>query len=371
MPSVERPLLEISKELGKTDADDRYCITSSTHEAISTLPHDHSPRKGSPFRRHLHEEACPPLHAPGNFLTGMDTNVPGGEISAITDYPCSSPLLLIAVGGDEQATQTFLTTKHKDSKDQSTETSTRVVNEDRALKTPSAEAENEAWRKFVFGLSEDDEAEGTSFQDAAREAARDLKPSEASIITHQDVSSAWGNNIETIDTSDIRTEHHTNTSQLATLDSASYCSEMTELPELPDLESMFSTIGSSNNYESYPTSPPPTEAVIGLSSEPNSTAVEPAQSQHHEETSFRFAPPRTFVGKLSEPGDSAIQQFVARDPPPKASRRIKTVGKSRTRNKRTGIRALPDYAGDPIEEFDNTKSRWGHKSSLFGQLETQ
>jgi hypothetical protein len=119
------------------------------------------------------------------------------------------------------------------------------------------------------------------------------------------------------------------------------------------------------------------------SSDAASLAVEPPQSLlsgaegPHEKESFRFAAPKLFIGKLSETTPAEQPARRALPPPRKTGRAGNKAGRGRRakRKKQDGradIRSVPDFSGDPIEEFsEDLDSVRAHKSLLFGPLETE
>lgn len=155
--------------------------------------------------------------------------------------------------------------------------------------------ENAAWIKFIFGTDDNDR---NAYQDATHCAAEELKPSELSISS-------------------------------------------TELAEFDESSSISREMTSETPYES--SNADSNKAVAN-----SSIITESIQS------SFRFALPRTFVGKLAESGVMPMEM----PPPPVPEARAK--GRHRIRGRRgsgkkmcggrTNIRALPDFDGDPIEE---------------------
>jgi hypothetical protein len=99
------------------------------------------------------------------------------------------------------------------------------------------------------------------------------------------------------------------------------------------------------------------------------TISEAAKSPREE--SFRFAPPKLFVGKNSGPAGTSILTHGPEPPAPRRRdlRRRRRMG--RRASGRPDIAKLPDYFGDPIEEFSDEAFRHQPKPSLFGALEME
>jgi hypothetical protein len=106
-------------------------------------------------------------------------------------------------------------------------------------------------------------------------------------------------------------------------------------------------------------------APSAVSSMVTSMAVEPAQSvAGGGEPHFRFAPPKLFVGRRSTPNQ--VLRPTGAAVPLTFARHRRGRPKKRALDGRADIRALPNYAGDPIEEikYDDVS-----QASLFGALE--
>ncbi|KAK1770946.1 hypothetical protein QBC33DRAFT_223253 [Phialemonium atrogriseum] len=110
-----------------------------------------------------------------------------------------------------------------------------------------------------------------------------------------------------------------------------------------------------------------------MMSEPGSFAVEASQSTADPVVgeSFRFARPKLFVGKLSDP--TAVERPARAINPVTMTKRKRGRPKKRNRDGRADIKGIPVYNGDPIEEFEESESeiRAEAAPSLFGALEME
>ncbi|KAI6082390.1 hypothetical protein F4821DRAFT_263995 [Hypoxylon rubiginosum] len=157
--------------------------------------------------------------------------------------------------------------------------------------------DNAAWMRLVFD-GDSDELEEKAFEEAAHQAAMEMHPSDSSTGLAGAVESVAGQETDT----SFDKEREPSESRMAT--HGTVVSESAASDE--------ATAGSTQVAES--------------------------------EAPFRFAIPRTFVGKLVDP--NAIPQ----KPPILPRRRGRP--KKKAADGRTDIRRLPDFDGDPIEEFD-------------------
>ncbi|XXH04293.1 glutamate--ammonia ligase [Hypoxylon texense] len=170
--------------------------------------------------------------------------------------------------------------------------------------------DNSAWMKFAFD-GDSDEVEEKAFAEAAHQAAAELHrfgsstgfASAAESTAAPETDTSFGIEREIMETTSPETLSESHMTTHGTAMSESVTSNM-------------ATVGSTHVEESEPR--------------------------------FRFAMPRTFVGKLADSNPTA-------QGPPLLSH---GGGKKRGRPKkkatdgRTDIRRLPDFDGDPIEEFD-------------------
>ncbi|KAH9906888.1 hypothetical protein F4778DRAFT_778320 [Xylariomycetidae sp. FL2044] len=208
--------------------------------------------------------------------------------------------------------------------------------------------ENETWMRFVFG-DNDEELEGTIFREAAHQAAKELHPSDPCGTPEglHDVTDTVGTckNDRQISNGEIyddgMPQETSSESHLATRGTISSdpVSSNLETLESMNLGSDVSTI---------------LKGTLG--SDPSNAATAGSALPDSSEHQFRFAAPQTFVGKLADP-----KARMGQEPPPMMSPRRndgKGKGKGRGRKKkrasdgRADIRRLPDFDGDPIEDFD-------------------
>lgn len=165
--------------------------------------------------------------------------------------------------------------------------------------------DNAAWMKLVFD-GDSDELEEKAFEEATHEAAMEMHPSDSSTglagavesVADQETDTSFGQEREPSETTFPETSSESRLATQGTVVSESAASDV-------------ATAGSTQVAES--------------------------------EAPFRFAIPRTFVGKLVDPN------AIPRKPPipPRRGR-----PKKKAADGRTDIRRLPDFDGDPIEEFE-------------------
>ncbi|KAL7622731.1 hypothetical protein AAE478_006409 [Parahypoxylon ruwenzoriense] len=173
--------------------------------------------------------------------------------------------------------------------------------------------DNGAWMKFVFD-GDSDELEAKAFAEAAHQTARELYPSEtATSVTEV---------IETV----------------ATCGTDPWTSDEREQDE------SISPRTSNENHMS-------THATIASESAPSNIATAGSASVVESEPRFRFALPKTFVGKLA----AVNSGVMAQGPPllPQRGRKCRGRPKKRAADGRADIRRLPDFDEDPIEEFED------------------
>ncbi|KAI1204964.1 uncharacterized protein F4807DRAFT_465199 [Annulohypoxylon truncatum] len=172
------------------------------------------------------------------------------------------------------------------------------------------EYDNDAWMKFVFGGDSED-LEARAFTEAAQQAAAELRPPD----THTFAVS------------------FTENSAVCGVDSFGR-GEKDDSPHLScSSESHMATQGTLDS-----------EAVSSNLATAGSTTMTEQGSP------FRFAQPRTFVGKLANSSTSTTH-----GPKPTSNYRGEKRGrhKRKATDGRTDIRQLPDFDGDPIEEFED------------------
>lgn len=96
---------------------------------------------------------------------------------------------------------------------------------------------------------------------------------------------------------------------------------------------------------------------------------EPVANNAFPKESFRFVPPKPFVGRFAEPlparySNTAVKPVTMNKPP-------RGRAKNRARDGRLDIRRVPKYEGDPIEDFDDPGVEQRVQPSLFGALDTE
>lgn len=203
--------------------------------------------------------------------------------------------------------------------------------------------EEQAWVKFVFD-SDSDELREKAFKDAVHQDVRELKPADTSDNT-DNFSLVINNSAEelishTFPSSDAQESEAAAT--CGTVDSAcAKVSDKTSSPRASD-ESHVATQGT---------------ILSDLNEEPITITA------HHTKASppyqrltgagFRFAVPKTFVGKLASSRNSTRPQSLMA--PQYATTRSRPKGKGRRKKRaldgRPSIRDLPNYDDDPIEEL--------------------
>ncbi|KAI1098649.1 hypothetical protein F4804DRAFT_324104 [Jackrogersella minutella] len=170
--------------------------------------------------------------------------------------------------------------------------------------------ENSAWMKFAFD-GDIDELEATVFAEAAHQAAAELLPSDTS-------------------------ENGADTSATTMIDETEPAGS-----EKKGDDSLSSGTSSESRMA--------THGTVASESVYSNIATAGSTSVVESEPRFRFAQPRIFVGKLADSDVTTTQ-----GPPPllhHGKRRGRP--KKRTADGRANIRRLPDFDGDPIEEFDD------------------
>ncbi|KAI2627324.1 hypothetical protein GGS26DRAFT_136543 [Hypomontagnella submonticulosa] len=172
--------------------------------------------------------------------------------------------------------------------------------------------DDSAWRKFVFD-DNGDELEERAFVEAAHQAAAELHPSETSTT----IADA--------------------TDTVATCGTDLSLNDLKEQGEDPSLMT-----SSENDIATRGT-------TISESAWSNLATVD-STSAAGAESRFRFAQPRTFIGKLVDSGVTAAQRPPLPAPGP---RKRRGRPKKKALDGRTDIRLLPDFHGDPIEEFED------------------
>ncbi|KAI1455292.1 hypothetical protein F4805DRAFT_274421 [Annulohypoxylon moriforme] len=170
------------------------------------------------------------------------------------------------------------------------------------------EDDNSAWMKFVFD-GDSEELETKAFTEAAHQAAVELLPSDSSTSTV--------NPTEIIPACGVESFSRDKEEGGGTYLSSSSDSHM-------------ATQGTLDS-----------EAISSNPATAGSTLMSESESR------FRFAQPRTFVGKLADPKTSTAT-LMSHHHSKKRGR-----PKKKATDGRTDIRQLPDFDGDPIEEFED------------------
>lgn len=248
---------------------------------------------------------------------------------------------------------------------------------------------NEVWKRFVFADDSDDGAQ-EAFIEAKYDAARTLCPSDAAPTTREETDSLEsGRDFETVATrgtegsdsvselpNDPMSPMETAASHRATVWSSS-TSHILDLSS----EAAVHTVLIPPSAQSVQMSQLDEESTLLLQetagsnwtveqAEVTSMTVEPANSETTRCTkeSFRFAPPKLFIGKHAESNDTASSRPVVGK-----QRNYRGRRKRRARDGRTDIRRVPDYKDDPIEDprSDETDLIKMKKQSLFAPLETE
>lgn len=270
--------------------------------------------------------------------------------------------------------------------------------------------ENDLWRKFVFGDSSDgfDEA----MEDAREQTMRMLCPSttstdggsgngdvpesalsgeESKTNGHRCVFPEKGSQVKiqrlsfTNDfvTSDISSASMANVpaSHIATAGNSSSDALTEELAPHSDIQTPTdqATFGSSSSASSILIDQNSNLAqcsdlwssfATGGDTNSNLTRPQPARERHRPDANFKFVQPRPYLGKRVSQIDGPRQISLSI---PQVRGKNKTSRRQRRhKDGRTAIRALPDFNGDPIEEFEeDVPSRENETQSIFGSLEVE
>ncbi|KAI1088683.1 hypothetical protein F5B19DRAFT_470485 [Rostrohypoxylon terebratum] len=164
--------------------------------------------------------------------------------------------------------------------------------------------DNDAWMKFVLGGDSQD-LEAKAFTEAAHQAATELVPSDVFTFT-----------MDTTETGDTLgcDENDTDVHHLS---------------------------GSSESHVA-------TQGTLDSEMISSNVAIAGSTTVTESESRFRFSQPRTFVGKLAD-SCTAIRHVPVDTPLRRGKKRGRP--KKKATDGRTDIRKLPDFDGDPIEEF--------------------
>lgn len=274
--------------------------------------------------------------------------------------------------------------------------------QDAPSKPDTLAAANDMWRSFVLGWSNDNLED--AYEEARKETARNLLPSDVSASTDEDdtreTTSPRADHVEAFVTSGgslladdapESVEGHDQSSAGVSVASVSHraiagYSSPDPLSELnpPYSETTIRT-GRATNGSLSPATDGSSKLVDGLShpNEARSFATREVKNASHssnpplldvqnrENDSFKFARPKPFMGKQVSHIDEQ-QQIALSAPQVRGKPQTRRRQKKRTGDGRTRIRKLPDFSSDPIEEVDEEiRTKGGQKPSLFGSLDVQ
>ncbi|KAH8198555.1 hypothetical protein TruAng_007287 [Truncatella angustata] len=243
---------------------------------------------------------------------------------------------------------------------------------DKRQSSVSAGDDNTQWMKFIFGDHNDD-FDSRAYQEAAHDAAKDIKPSQSSgssdelpmtDIGFQCAAMAHNPVYPTImtDGDQRTTSDYANASLIATKGS-----ESSPILQSGGRQPFFEKPGrDKSTCFGFQTSPNSASRVYSQSMEAQNMSVPGVASDmatagdsiatSSPKYSFRFSAPQMFMGKLAILG--ATPSEMAPPPLPSKARKRKAKG-LRTKKiyeRRPDIRALPDFIDDPIEEFEEPKN---------------
>ncbi|CAJ2502327.1 Uu.00g097210.m01.CDS01 [Anthostomella pinea] len=189
----------------------------------------------------------------------------------------------------------------------------------RTERAKPTEDPNSLWMRLALG-DDTDEVLEDCFKEAAHQAALELRPSETT-----GTSDSLGDATETAAT--CGTEHST-------------CDEQQQDESVPS--DFLSQSHAATKATSISDSMSSNIAVAGSSDEPMRSAP-------------LFVLPKTFVGKLAESGARVRVHSppVAKGPKGRGKGKGRRKSKNKALDGRTDIRSLPDFDGDPIEEFED------------------
>ncbi|KAK2015180.1 hypothetical protein LZ32DRAFT_164730 [Colletotrichum eremochloae] len=228
------------------------------------------------------------------------------------------------------------------------------------------------WIKFIFGDG-DDEVQEIAFQEARKEAARDLRPSSGSAnsccqtpespsVNHDTATAATYATSSRSSEKDIISPSHSTSSSGFKLDHISmrafkdctgtpletynHVDTHTDMAESIIVEVAEPiTQGARSGY--HMTNMPSTPALDSAS-----TVAQPPESEVGEVSgqSFQFARPKTFIGRLATSQDAGpILPLSIHNEPSKSGRSKRRSRKKKAKDGRADIRRVPDHDGDPID----------------------
>ncbi|OIW28509.1 hypothetical protein CONLIGDRAFT_644689 [Coniochaeta ligniaria NRRL 30616] len=114
------------------------------------------------------------------------------------------------------------------------------------------------------------------------------------------------------------------------------------------------------------------QGITDITSSFSSRVAEPARSVAENaptKENFIFAPPKLFVGKLSE--SVASDRPIVAVKPVTQTKPKRGRPKRKARDGRANIKSIPVYHDDPIEEFDELEAQARVEKSLFGALDME
>jgi hypothetical protein len=261
----------------------------------------------------------------------------------------------------------------------------------------TVEDPDSVWMKFVFSDNDSETLRTTALNEAQGEPSQGLRPTGEGDIVNDGFLREWSCDISAAGTVGCAPdEQHSQYYDLATTTEACashravFGSPSTGLVSNPTFDNWDVALESSNKDPSVAAGmnfvtqemthggASDGTARVGLElgeteSNIGSLAVEVAQSTaSHEDVgeSLRFARPKLFVGKLSNPAIPDRSRAIS---PVTMTKRKRGRPKKRSKDGRANIKSIPVYNGDPIEEFDDDGFgvRAKAEPSLFGELETE
>lgn len=238
------------------------------------------------------------------------------------------------------------------------------------LKFQNDMEENMAWMKFVFD-SDSDEFERSAMQEAARLAARQIRPSDSpEEITTTEASTEYFRSIprgaESPEVSadaflgssdDVASTTVTSASRMATHGSTAHSSPTKA--NQPLKTNVTCNIIDDTTPDEYPSLESDTSAMNTLVSDVETTKATMATSENSDigkdaSQRYRFTAPQAFVGKHAQRKKLRRMQMPPPDIPDTA-RRNKRKGRQKKKalDGRMSIRELPNFNGDPIEDIED------------------
>lgn len=310
-------------------------------------------------RSHELEPTCPHSRALINNLASLSTNASEDEVKRSDDDIATEDSCEPFVTESSQMVKAIPT------KDIEARPPTKPAITARNTKTigpiVSQEDANEAWKRFVLTDDESDEIAEAALFEAKHEALPELYQSYSSLGNTDHQPGAWGQaaHTEMATHGSISSDFMGNIASASEVGASDHATFGPTFSSIAPTDQTWGTLKSGHMSRSdQPTGIGTTVSRVtedissALSSDPVSVLVMPPESQVGEgnQESFRFAPPKPFIGKRA---DSAR--------PRRESLR-----------RRPDIRKLQAYrGGDAIEEFEEVGPFRGPQRSLFGSLETE